>query len=120
MAPASGELCCEGKLDGTACPNGPRIDLQHVSSTQCSAALPGLHRKHMLINHSFLRDDQHFLAVGLRLGHDLGRVGVGVGARVGARVRDGLGLGLGLVVGRTFFSTSSSTDISPTCVRDRG
>ena len=120
VAPASGELCCEGKLDGTPCPNGARIDLRHVLSTQCGAALPGLHRKHMLVNHSFLLDDEHFLAVGLRLGHDLGRVGVGVGvrARVGVRVRGGLGLGLG--VGRTFFLTSSSTDISPTCIRDRG
>ena len=27
LAPASGELCCEGKLDGTPCPNGARIDL---------------------------------------------------------------------------------------------
>ena len=27
LAPASGELCCEGKLDGTLCPNGARIDL---------------------------------------------------------------------------------------------
>ena len=27
LAPAPGELCCEGKLDGTLCPNGARIDL---------------------------------------------------------------------------------------------
>ena len=27
LAPASGELCCEGKLDGTLYPNGARIDL---------------------------------------------------------------------------------------------
>ena len=92
LAPASGKLCCEGKLDGTPCPNGTRIDLRHVLSTQCGAALPGLHRKHMLVNHSFLRDDQHFLAVGLRLGHDLGWVGVGVGVRVRVRVRGRIGL----------------------------
>ena len=46
LAPASGELCCEGKLDGTPCPNGARIDLRHVSSTECGAALPGLHMDH--------------------------------------------------------------------------
>ena len=101
VAPASGELCCEGKINGTPCPNGARIDLQHVLSTQCDAALPRLHRKHMLVNHSFLRDDQHFLAVGLRLGHDLGRVGVGVGARVGVGVGVGVGVraGFGLEFG---------------------
>ena len=42
-APASGELCCEGKLDGTPCPNSARIDLRHVSSTECGVALPELH-----------------------------------------------------------------------------
>jgi len=34
LAPASGELRCEGKLDGTPCPNGERIDLRQVSSTE--------------------------------------------------------------------------------------
>jgi len=68
---ASGELRCEGKLDGTPCPNGARIDLWHVSSAECRAVLPGLHMDHMLVHHSFLLDDQHFLAVGLRLGQDL-------------------------------------------------
>ena len=46
LAPASGELRCEGKLHGTPCPNGARIDLRHVSSTECGAALPGLHMDH--------------------------------------------------------------------------
>ena len=117
VAPASGELCCEGKLDGTPCPNGARIDLRHVLSTECGAALPGLRRDHMLVDQSFLLNDQHFLA----FGRDLGTVGFGVRVRarvgVGVRVRGGLGLGLG--VGRTFFLTSSSTGISPTCIRDR-
>ena len=36
LAPA-GELCCEGKLDGTPCPNGAQIDLQHISSTPTAA-----------------------------------------------------------------------------------
>ena len=91
VAPASGELCCEGKLDdGTPCPNGARIDLRHVSSTKCGAALSGLHRDHLLVNHSILLDNQHFLAVGMRLGQDLGRVGVGVGVGVGVRIRVGV------------------------------
>ena len=34
LAPASGELRCEGMLDGTPCPNGARIDLRQVSSTE--------------------------------------------------------------------------------------
>jgi len=37
LAPASGELRCEGKPNGTPCPNGTRIDLQHVSSTPTAA-----------------------------------------------------------------------------------
>ena len=43
LAPASGELCCEGKLNGTPCPNGAWIDLRHVPSNECGTALPGLH-----------------------------------------------------------------------------
>jgi hypothetical protein len=56
LAPASGELRCEGKLDGTPCPNGARIDLRHVSSTECGAALPGLHMDHTY-------DVQHICAI---------------------------------------------------------
>jgi hypothetical protein len=54
LAPASGELRCEGKLDGTPCPNGARIDLRQVSST--GAALRGLHMDHTY-------DVQHICAI---------------------------------------------------------
>eukprot|EP00964_Phaeocystis_antarctica_P133995 scaffold98229_cov76-Phaeocystis_antarctica.AAC.4 len=56
LAPASGELRCEGKLDGTPCPNGARIDLRQVSSIECGAAPPGLHMDHTY-------DVQHICAI---------------------------------------------------------
>jgi hypothetical protein len=56
LAPASGELRCEGKLDGTPCPNSARINMRNVSSIECGAALPGLHMDHTY-------DVQHICAV---------------------------------------------------------
>ena len=46
LTPASGELCCEGTLDGAPCPKNVRLDLRDVSSSECGAALPGLHMDH--------------------------------------------------------------------------
>ena len=44
--PASGVLCCEGKLDGTPCPKQLRLDLRVASHAQCADTLPGLHVDH--------------------------------------------------------------------------
>ena len=46
FTPASGVLCCEGKLDGTPCPKQVRIDLKRISSMQCGAELAKLHMDH--------------------------------------------------------------------------
>ena len=43
-APASGMLCCEGKLDGTPCPKAVVIDLKRVA--ECEEMLPKLHTDH--------------------------------------------------------------------------
>lgn len=56
LTPASGELCCEGTLDGAPCPKNVRLDLRDVSSSECGAALPGLHMDHT-------HDVQHICAV---------------------------------------------------------
>ena len=46
LLPATGVLCCEGKLDGTPCPKQVQIDLCHTSSAACAEALGGLHMDH--------------------------------------------------------------------------
>ena len=46
LTPATGVLCCEGKLDGSPCPKRLRIDLTHMSSVECGEALPHLHMDH--------------------------------------------------------------------------
>ena len=45
-APASGMLCCEGKLDGTPCPKAVVIDLKRISAAECEEMLPRLHMDH--------------------------------------------------------------------------
>ena len=44
--PASGELCCEGKLDGEPCPKQLKMDLVNMSSIHCEEELPKLHLDH--------------------------------------------------------------------------
>ena len=46
LTPETGALCCAGKIDGTPCPKQVRIDLCSISSTECEAALEGLHMDH--------------------------------------------------------------------------
>ncbi len=46
LTPASGVLCCNGKLDGTPCPQHVQINLMRVTSTQCGQQLPMLHMDH--------------------------------------------------------------------------
>jgi hypothetical protein len=46
LTPAAGMLCCEGKLDGTACPKAVVIDLKRVSAAECAEMLPRLHMDH--------------------------------------------------------------------------
>ena len=46
LTPASGEVCCEGRLDGTPCPKAARVDLTTVSPVQCGHELPKLHLDH--------------------------------------------------------------------------
>ena len=46
LLPASGVLCCEGKLDGAPCPKAVAIDLEHISTDECEAMLPKLHMDH--------------------------------------------------------------------------
>ena len=46
LAPPSGVLCCEGKINGAPCPNGFRIRLSHISIAQCGKELPKLHMDH--------------------------------------------------------------------------
>ena len=46
LTPAAGMLCCEGKLDGTACPKAVVIDLKRVSAAECEEMLPRLHMDH--------------------------------------------------------------------------
>ena len=43
LTPASGVLCCEGRLEGQPCPKDLCIDLRAVSTAECGAALPNLH-----------------------------------------------------------------------------
>ena len=46
FTPASGVLCCAGRLEHSACPKRFAIDLRRVSSVECGDALPGLHVDH--------------------------------------------------------------------------
>ena len=46
LAPASGVLCCEGRLDGRPCPKNLCIDLRAVSTAACGEKLPNLHMDH--------------------------------------------------------------------------
>ena len=46
FAPSTSTLCCEGRLDGSACPKHVCIDLKRVTSEECAAALPSLHMDH--------------------------------------------------------------------------
>lgn len=46
LTPASGVLCCEGKLDGTPCPKAVSVDLRRVTVAECEEELPRLHMDH--------------------------------------------------------------------------
>ena len=46
FTPASGTLCCEGKLEGAPCPRAVQIDLKRTTSVQCGKELPSLHLDH--------------------------------------------------------------------------
>ena len=46
FTPTSGVLCCNGKLDGGACPKRQIVDLKMISSVQCEEELAKLHLDH--------------------------------------------------------------------------
>jgi hypothetical protein len=46
LTPASGVLRCEGRIEGTPCPEGFCIDLKSLSVVECGNELPGLHMDH--------------------------------------------------------------------------
>ena len=46
LTPASGVLCCEGKLGGTPCPKALKIELKCISVAECEELLPHLHMDH--------------------------------------------------------------------------
>ena len=46
LTPASGVLCCEGKLDGTPCPKAESVDLKRASVAECEERLSKLHMDH--------------------------------------------------------------------------
>ena len=46
LTPASGVLCCEGRLEGAPCPKAVALDLTKVAVAECGAELPKLHMDH--------------------------------------------------------------------------
>jgi hypothetical protein len=46
FTPASGDLCCHGKLDGGPCPKRQMVDLKTISTVQCEEELAKLHLDH--------------------------------------------------------------------------
>jgi len=46
LTPETGELCCNGKVDGTPCPKEVSIDLHTIEHTELGKILPGLHMDH--------------------------------------------------------------------------
>ena len=46
LTPASGILCCNGRLKGTPCPTRVQVNLLKVSRAECAEQLPRLHMDH--------------------------------------------------------------------------